>query len=430
MACAGALQESLEGSYFCSQLYFPQLLSPSPSPLSITDALSLSISVSLRLHSAFPVSLSQIDEQNSSQGESGTEIPHTAWRKLLAPPTGINEKIKRIFSINKRPVLHVCVWWAGYQPLISSQWLADLFTLSWVVLLLAALCQDEGEDSWWGKWVWVCMGKRIVGWFCASVRLGVCVSHSRTHCRGNRPCFVRAGGEVGVWGCHSTYGCSNWKVQAFRPGSTARSPPCVLPHTHAHWYYLPAMQLLCQKASVWKIRPCCKGVCVPLCECTITPDCSGDFHQTYERAELEGLQHDEILFSLERWTVSSLEATLAALRSGKHQRGAKTGLNDWINCDQQSVLESFYSCSSLHFWLKCLDPARVCSHGASVWLFVSIHTHTPHIYLCSDISNTSQCCHDLREWEWWEDEFCCSLILHAIFLQLLGAQRAKQDRRI
>lgn len=93
----------------CRELYFPLLLSPSPSPLSITDSLSVSISVSLHLHSTFSISLSTIDEWNALQGESGTEIKQTVWRKLLAAPTGIKEKIKRIFSINKPPILHVCV---------------------------------------------------------------------------------------------------------------------------------------------------------------------------------------------------------------------------------------------------------------------------------------------------------------------------------
>lgn len=183
----------------------------------------------------------------------------------------------------------MCVWWTEYQSLISIQWLADLFALGWLVLLLAARCQDEGADSWWGQWMWACMGKRIVCWFCSSEFLGVCVSLSQMYCRGNRPCFVEDGGEVGVWGCHSTYSCSNSNVQTFRPGAKAPSSLWVPRHrlflSHTYWCYL-------NQSSYFAKWPPSEGcVCiaeVSACFYVWIYNCTW-MQQWFDLAELEGL---------------------------------------------------------------------------------------------------------------------------------------------
>lgn len=120
--------------------------------------------------------------------------------------------------------------------------------------------------------------------------LGVCVSLSQTYCRGNRPCFVRAGGEIGVWGCHSTYSCRNWNVQTFRPGATAPSPlwvPCHWLISHSHILMLPQpIQILRQEASIWGTYLYCKGVCVSPC---VNAQSHLNVQQWFDLAELEGL---------------------------------------------------------------------------------------------------------------------------------------------
>lgn len=141
---------------------------------------------------------------------------------------------------------------------MSNLWLFVLFfTLNCFVLLLAPLCQDEGDDY--------CLGK----WMCASL--------SQTHHRLNRPCFVWGSGEVGVWACHSTYSSSNWNgVQTFRPEFTGCSPLCVLRHSLSltltkglfPFYTQTYSYSLNQSSHFAKMTPyeclCSRGVCVYL----------------------------------------------------------------------------------------------------------------------------------------------------------------------
>lgn len=71
-------------------------LPPSSSPLSITDALYVSPSLSLSVFVLLFLSRCH----RSVSGTAGWLSQDLNWRKLLNPLTGINEKIKRIFSIN------------------------------------------------------------------------------------------------------------------------------------------------------------------------------------------------------------------------------------------------------------------------------------------------------------------------------------------
>lgn len=123
--------------------------------------------------------------------------------------------------------------------------------------------------------------------------LGVCVSLSRMYCRGNRPCFVRAGGEVGVWGCHSTYSRGYSNVQTFGPGAAAPSslwaPRHLLLLPHTCWCYLNKI------ASIWGMCLCCRSICTCL---YVWIHNRTWMQQWFDLAELEGLNMNKFRFFL------------------------------------------------------------------------------------------------------------------------------------
>lgn len=147
--------------------------------------------------------------------------------------------------------------------------------ISWVIYLQLT-CVTFGctvlRWRWgflWGHWMWVCMWKRVVGWFCSSVCLE-CVSHSQTCSRRNSPCFVRVGREVAVWGFLSTYSCWSWNMQIFRPAAA-----------HILMLLQPFHRFFFQQVSIWGM---CKDVCF-FCLWMHNRICNSDL----TLAELKGL---------------------------------------------------------------------------------------------------------------------------------------------
>lgn len=250
MVCADALKESLEESYFCRELKVLELLLSCYFHWCQLQTLSPFLShFCLSMSSFYLFCLRVIDPwvEWFAGWVREPEIQQTAWRK----PTGITEKIKKIFSINKPSMhMHVCVMG---RLLVSYKHPV----ISWFIYLKLT-CVTFGCTV--PRWRWgFLVGSVNVGVYGKENSrlilfervLGVCVSLSQTYCRGNRPCFVRAGGEVGSWGCHSTYSCSNWNVQTFRPGATAPSPLWVPCHwlflTHTYWCYLNQSRYFAKK---------------------------------------------------------------------------------------------------------------------------------------------------------------------------------------
>ncbi len=143
------------------------------------------------------------------------------------------------------------------------------------MLLLAALCQDEGEDSWWSRWMWVCMGKRIVGWFCGSV-CWMCVFLSvRRTVKGTEPVLFAPAGRSAFEGVTQRIAAVSETCRLFNL-DWQLAHHCVLSsltHTHS---LSPSVCLTCISyfySIKWCI--CCKrGECVTTCECTIPPDCA------------------------------------------------------------------------------------------------------------------------------------------------------------